>query len=38
MISQAIYKDILAEYEKLTDDAKKKIELKKEICYKKCKR
>lgn len=38
MISQNIYKEILREYEELTDDAKKKIELKKEICYKKCPR
>ena len=38
MISQNIYKEILAEYEKLSDDAKKRLNQKKEICYKKCER
>lgn len=36
MISQNIYKEILTEYEHLADNAKKKMNLKKEICYKKC--
>lgn len=36
MISPNIYKEILAEYEKLSDEAKKKLEIKKQICYKKC--
>lgn len=36
MISQNIYKEILIEYEHLADNAKKKMNLKKEICYKKC--
>ncbi len=38
MISQHIHKEILLEYEKLADDAKRKLELKKEICYRKCPR
>lgn len=36
MISPNIYKEILAEYEKLSEDAQKKLEIKKQICYKKC--
>lgn len=36
MISPEIYKEILAEYEKLSEDAQRKLEIKKQICYKKC--
>ncbi len=38
MISSNLYKEILAEYEVLSDNAKKKLKEKKEICYKKCPR
>lgn len=38
MISSNLYKEILAEYETLSDNAKKKLKEKKEICYKKCPR
>ena len=38
MISPNIYKEILKEYEELSDNAKKKLEIKKELCYKKCPR
>ena len=34
MISPNIYKEILKEYEELSDNAKKKLEIKKELCYK----
>ena len=38
MISSNLYKEILSEYEVLSDNAKKKLKEKKEICYKKCPR
>ena len=38
MISSNMYKEILKEYEELSDNAKKKLEIKKEVCYKKCPR
>ncbi len=38
MISPNIYREILREYEELSDNAKKKLEIKKELCYKKCPR
>ncbi|WP_250278872.1 ATP-binding protein [[Clostridium] colinum] len=38
MISQMMHKEILSEYEKLSDESKKKLEIRKNICYKKCHR
>ena len=38
MISQNVYREILAEYEVLSDEAKKTLAKKKEVCYKKCPR
>nr|WP_317356895.1 ATP-binding protein [uncultured Tyzzerella sp.] len=37
-ISKNIYKSVLEEYEYLSDEARKKIDMKKELCYKKCPR
>lgn len=37
-ISKNIYKMLLEEYEYLSDEARKKIDIKKELCYKKCPR